>query len=105
VEPGTETQWKHSPFSGEIAEGYIWGRGTLDDKGNLVALLEGVEALLAQGFTPSRTIYLAFGHDEEIGGDQGAVKVAALLKSRGVKAEFSLDEGGVITQGVIAGVS
>lgn len=104
VEPGTETQWKHSPFSGDIADGYIWGRGTLDDKGNLVGLLEGVEALLAQGFAPSRTIYLAFGHDEEIGGDQGAVKVAALLKSRGVKAEFSLDEGGVITQGIIAGV-
>ena len=104
VEPGTETQWKHSPFSGDIADGFIWGRGTLDDKGNLVALLESVEALLAQGFTPSRTIYLAFGHDEEIGGDQGAAQIATLLKARGVKAEFSLDEGGVMTQGIIAGV-
>ncbi|MES2488434.1 MAG: M20 family peptidase [Pseudomonadota bacterium] len=104
VEPGTEKQWTHAPFSGEIADGFIWGRGALDDKGNMVALLEGVETLLSQGFKPSRTIYLAFGHDEEIGGDQGAVKMAALLKSRGVKAEFSLDEGGAITQGVIAGV-
>lgn len=105
VEPGTEKQWTHAPFSGDIAEGFVWGRGTLDDKGNLVALLEGVETLLSKGFMPNRTIYLAFGHDEEIGGDEGAAKVAALLKSRGVKAEFSLDEGGVITQGIIAGVS
>ncbi len=105
VEEGTEKQWTHAPFSGDIAEGYIWGRGTLDDKGNLVALLEAVETLLSQGFVPNRTIYLAFGHDEEIGGDEGAAKIAALLKSRGVKAEFSLDEGGVITQGIIAGVS
>lgn len=105
VEPGTEKQWTHAPFSGDIAEGFIWGRGTLDDKGNLVALLESIETLLSQGFVPNRTIYLAFGHDEEIGGDEGAAKVAALLKSRGVKAEFSLDEGGVITQGVIAGVT
>lgn len=105
VEEGTEKQWTHAPFSGDIAEGYVWGRGTLDDKGNLVALLEGAETLLSQGFVPNRTIYLAFGHDEEIGGDEGAAKIAALLKSRGVKAEFSLDEGGVITQGIIAGVS
>lgn len=104
VEEGTEKQWKHAPFSGDVAEGYVWGRGTLDDKGNLLGLLESVETLLSQGFVPNRTIYLAFGHDEEIGGDEGAGKVAALLKSRGVKAEFSLDEGGVITQGVIAGV-
>ena len=105
VEPGSEKQWTHEPFSGDIAEGFVWGRGTLDDKGNLVALLESAETLLSKGFVPSRTIYLAFGHDEEIGGDEGAAKIAALLKSRGVKAEFSLDEGGVITQGIIAGVS
>jgi carboxypeptidase PM20D1 len=104
VEPGTEKQWTHPPFAGDIADGFIWGRGTLDDKSNLTGLLEAAEALLAQGFAPSRTIYFAFGHDEEIGGEQGAAKIAALLKSRGVKAEFSLDEGGVITQGVIAGV-
>jgi carboxypeptidase PM20D1 len=105
VEEGTEKQWTHAPFSGDVAEGYVWGRGTLDDKGNLLGLLESAETLLSQGFVPNRTIYLAFGHDEEIGGDEGASKIAALLESRGVKAEFSLDEGGVITQGVIAGVS
>jgi carboxypeptidase PM20D1 len=104
VEPGTESKWTHPPFAGEIADGFIWGRGALDDKGSLLALMEAAEALLAQGFTPQRTIYFAFGHDEEIGGDQGAVKIAALLQARGIKAEFSLDEGGAITQGVVAGV-
>ena len=98
-------QWTHPPFSGDIADGYIWGRGTLDDKGSLMAWLEATEQLLAAGFQPSRTIYFAFGQDEEIGGGQGAAQIAALLKSRGVKAEFALDEGGIITQGVVKGVS
>jgi carboxypeptidase PM20D1 len=89
VEPGTESKWTHPPFSGEIADGFVWGRGALDDKVRMVGLLEAVDWLLAQGFQPSRTIYLAFGHDEEIGGDQGAAAIAALLKSRGVRAEFS----------------
>ncbi|MGH8504940.1 MAG: M20 family peptidase [Stenotrophobium sp.] len=105
VEPGSESQWTHPPFSGDIADGYIWGRGTLDDKGNLMAWLEATEQMLAARFQPSRTIYFAFGHDEEIGGQQGATQIAALLKSRGVHAEFALDEGGVITQGVVDGVS
>lgn len=104
VEPGTETRWTHPPFSGAIADGYIWGRGTLDDKNGALAQLEAIEHLLAEGYSPARTIYLAFGHDEEIGGEQGAQKIAALLKSRGIKAEFALDEGGAITQGVIAGL-
>ena len=105
IEPGTESAWEHPPFAGAIAEGYVWGRGALDDKGSLVAQFEAVELLLASGFTPKRTIYFAFGHDEEIGGEQGAKQVAALLASRGVKAEFSLDEGGAITQGIVAGVA
>jgi carboxypeptidase PM20D1 len=105
VEPGSESQWTHPPFSGDIADGYIWGRGTLDDKGSLMAWLEATEQMLAAGFQPERTIYFAFGQDEEIGGRQGAAQIAALLRSRGVHAEFALDEGGVITQGVVPGVS
>lgn len=104
VEPGTEGQWQQPPFSGAIADGYIWGRGTLDDKASAVAWLEAVEALLASGFAPSRTLYFAFGHDEEVGGHEGAKAIAALLQSRGVEAEFVLDEGGAITQGIVAGI-
>lgn len=103
VEPGTEARWKHPPFGGEIAEGYIWGRGALDDKGSLMQICEAVEALLAHGFVPAHDVMLAFGHDEEVGG-HGAQAISALLKSRGVRAELLLDEGGMITQGVVDGV-
>ena len=104
IEPGTEKSWAHAPFDGVVAEGIVWGRGALDDKSSLLAQLEAVELLLAQNFKPARTIYFAFGHDEEIGGRQGAVKIAELLQSRGVQAEFSLDEGGVLAQGVMPGI-
>ena len=96
VTAGTEKDWKHDPFAGVIADGAVWGRGTIDDKGSLVALFEAMEALALQGFKPKRTIYLVSGHDEEVGGD-GAKAAAELLKSRNVKALFTLDEGGLIT--------
>lgn len=94
VSPGTEANWTRPPFDGAVAEGFVWGRGTLDDKGSLVAIMEAVDALAASGFRPRRTVYLAFGHDEEVAGT-GAQAAAALLKSRGVRPEFVLDEGGV----------
>jgi carboxypeptidase PM20D1 len=97
VTPGTEKDWKHDPFAGVIAEGAVWGRGTIDDKGSLVALFEAMEALAAQGFKPKRTIYLVSGHDEEVGGT-GAAEAAKLLASRKVKALFTIDEGGLITK-------
>lgn len=97
-------RWQHPPFAGVIADGYIWGRGTLDDKASLIAQLEAVEALLAIGFAPRRSLYFAFGHDEETGGTDGAARIAALLAGRGVHAAFGIDEGGAITRGVIAGV-
>lgn len=104
VEPGTTAQWTHPPFSGAAVEGYIWGRGTLDDKASVWAQLEAVERLLARGYQPAQTVYFGFGHDEETGGSQGAVEIAARLASRGVRAAFTLDEGGAITQGLIGGV-
>ncbi|HUP90858.1 MAG TPA: M20 family peptidase [Solimonas sp.] len=104
VEPGTEGKWTHAPFSGDIADGFVWGRGTLDDKAGVLGQLEAAELLLGRNFAPARTIYFAFGHDEEIGGRQGAVQIAKLLQERGVHAEFTLDEGGAITLGVVAGV-
>jgi carboxypeptidase PM20D1 len=97
--------WKHPPFSGALADGFIWGRGALDDKGSLLGILEAAEALLTEGFRTPRTIYLAFGHDEETGGQNGAVKIAAILKSRGVKAEVCLDEGMSVLEGVVPGVA
>jgi carboxypeptidase PM20D1 len=105
VEPGTEGTWKHEPFSGTIADGYIWGRGAIDNKSGVLGTLEAVEMLLLEGFRPARTIYLAYGHDEEVGGTRGAKEIAALLRRRGVQLEMVLDEGGVIADGVLSGIS
>ena len=96
VEPGTEDKWKHRAFNGDIAEGYIWGRGTLDMKGVLMGLMEATEVLANSGFKPKRTIYLAFGHDEEIGGADGAGKIVEYLKQQGVQIAYTLDEGMMI---------
>ncbi len=92
VTAGTEGDWKHPPFSGEIAEGAVWGRGSIDDKGTLVMMFEAAEALAAKGFKPKRTVIFVSGQDEEAGGS-GARAAAALLKSRGVKALLVIDEG------------
>jgi len=96
VTPGTEKDWKHAPFAGTIVDGEVWGRGTIDDKGSLVALFEAMEALAGQGFKPKRTVILVSGHDEEAGGS-GAMAAAKLLASRKVKALFTIDEGGIIS--------
>ena len=107
IAPGTEGQWSHAPFAGTVADGYIWGRGAMDDKGSLLAIMEAVERLVAEGFEPQRTIYLAFGHDEETGqafGQEGARRIAQLLQERGVRLEFVLDEGLLVTQGVMKGL-
>ena len=72
---------------------------------SVLGILEAVEKLLADGFQPQCTVYLAFGHDEEIGGQHGAAKIAALLSQRRVEPEFVLDEGSAITDGIIPGVA
>lgn len=105
IESGTELDWTYPPFEGCIEEGYIWGRGALDDKVAVLGLLEAVEALLAHGFQPQRTLYLAFGHDEEVGGNHGAARIAALLQERAVQLEFALDEGLAVTEGIIPKVT
>lgn len=101
VEPGTERDWKVDPFAGIVQEGFVWGRGAWDDKGSLFAILEAVELLVRDGFRPRQTVFLIFGHDEEVVGGKGAQSVAALLQSRGVKLDFVLDEGLIITEGVL----
>ena len=93
VEESSISKWEHAPFSGDIADGFIWGRGTLDDKLNVFGLLEAVSSLLEKNFTPERTVYLAFGHDEEVSGLHGAQAMAKIFKSRKINFEFILDEG------------
>lgn len=105
VAPGTENAWKHPPFAGAVADGYVWGRGTLDDKGALVTILEAATLLVKQGFRPARTIYFAFGHDEEVGGVDGAAAIVERLKSRGVRLAWSLDEGSFVLDGIVPGLS
>jgi len=103
IEAGSEGQWSAPPFSGAVRGGFVVGRGAIDDKGSLMAILEAVERLLARGYRPHQTILLAFGHDEERGGT-GARAMAALLKQRGAKIGLALDEGYAVLDGVIAGV-
>lgn len=97
--------WQQPPFSGIVADGFIWGRGALDDKSAVVAIMEAVQLLVTAGHQPKRTIYLSFGHDEEIGGTDGAGGVAAYLKDQGIQMAWSLDEGSMILDGVIAGLT
>jgi carboxypeptidase PM20D1 len=100
-----EERWEHPPYSGANDGTFIWGRGAIDDKGRLIANLEAVEKLIRENFVPERTIYLAFGHDEEISGLRGGSVIANALTERGVEAEFVLDEGLSITRGIIRMVS
>lgn len=103
VQPGTESEWRFPAFDGTVADGFIWGRGALDDKSSLIAWLEAAEKLLAEGFTPPRTVYFGFGHDEEVGGS-GARAMSDWLAQRDVRLSFVLDEGGFVTKGLIPGI-
>lgn len=98
VAEGTEGDWTHPAFDGVDDGEFVWGRGALDMKNHLIAVLESVEALLAEGFEPERTVYLCFGHDEEIvaAPTSGAGSIAAVLKERGVHLDSVIDEGGAI---------
>lgn len=96
--------WTHPPFAGEIADGFIWGRGTLDIKNQLIGIMEAAETLLRQGYQPERTILFGLGHDEETGGVNGCKIMGALLKERGIHLAGIVDEGGGISDGLAAGV-
>lgn len=105
VDRETRDRWVHEPFSGAIEDGIIWGRGAVDIKSGVLGAMEAVEDLITKGFQPKRDIYLAFGHDEEIGGDLGAASISALLKERGLDFKFILDEGGsIVGDGIIPGM-
>jgi carboxypeptidase PM20D1 len=104
VEAVTEKEWTYPPFSGTVADGYIWGRGTMDDKVAVLGPLEAVEHMLRQRYTPRRTVLLAFGHDEEVGGQAGAKAIAARLAQSGTRPALILDEGMAILDGIVPGV-
>lgn len=99
VEPGTEGDWIHAPYSGAVADGYLWGRGALDDKATVITTLEAMETLLGSGFQPARTLLFSFAHDEEIGGNSGAANIVKHLESRNVKLAYMVGEGGQIVEG------
>src|SRR5215470_14973767 len=104
VVPGTEKDWTHAPFSGDIADGFVWGRGTLDDKGQLITILEAANRLAQSGFQPERTIMFAMGQDEEIGG-KGNGAIAKALQMRGSHFAWVLDEGSSIMNEPYPGVN
>ncbi len=101
VVPASETDegWDYPPFEGTIADGFIYGRGTIDDKGSLIGLLEAADRLAVNGYKPKRTLIFGFGHDEEVSGS-GAKAIAELLKARGISPYAVIDEGGAITTGM-----
>ena len=105
IAPGEDDKWQYPPFSGELAEGFVWGRGTIDTKGSMIAMLEAVELLISQGFTPERSVLLSFGADEEIGGYHGNRVTAEHLQRQGIKLDWVSDEGGAVTHDMVPGVS
>ncbi|MEL6360773.1 MAG: M20/M25/M40 family metallo-hydrolase [Pseudomonadota bacterium] len=103
VEEATLDEWTHPPYGGVIDNGIIYGRGTLDNKGQVIAILSAAERLIARNFTPDQDIYFIFGHDEEIGGDNGAAAAVRYFKENNIQFEFALDEGSGVVQGLIPG--
>ena len=96
--------WRHPAFGADIVDGQVWGRGTLDDKGSLVAICEAVERLLEQGFVPAQDVWLSFGCDEEVSG-KAAPAAVEILRERGVEPWFVLDEGGAVAHEAFPGVA
>lgn len=97
-------KWTVHPFTEGIQNDTIYGRGTMDDKFGVIGIMEAAELLLKEGFQPKRSIYFAFGHDEEILGERGAETIANYLEKQGVKALFVLDEGQAITERIVSSV-
>lgn len=98
-----EATWTHPAFDGVVADGYLWGRGTLDDKCCVAGICEAVETLLARGFTPAQDVWLSFGADEEVAGKDAPAAVE-VLRQRGVAPWLVLDEGGAVAHDAFPGV-
>ena len=105
VAEGTESKWTHQPFAGDIADGFVWGRGAFDNKAAAIALMEAGDRLAQSNFQPRRTIMFAFGEDQESGGTQGNAVIAKTLADRGVKLAWVLDEGSPILKQPYPGIN
>jgi len=105
IEESTKQDWKQAPFSGKIENDIIWGRGALDDKLNVIGILEAAEVMLEKQYTPMRSVYFAFGHDEEVGGTNGAQKIAQHFKAKGIEFAYVIDEGMIVLENAMPGVS
>ncbi|MCH2165098.1 MAG: M20/M25/M40 family metallo-hydrolase [Marinovum sp.] len=97
-------EWSRDPWAGDIVDGYVWGRGTMDMKSGVVTLLRAVDQLAAQGFKPKHDIYIALTQDEEIGGQGGAAAVAQYMLDQGIKIDWTLDEGSFVLRDIISSV-
>ena len=104
VEENTNKDWDKDPFSGQIHENYIYGRGALDDKDQVISIMEALEALFEKGFEPKRDIYVAIGFDEEIGGEKGAKAIAQYFSEENLFFDLVLDEGGAVVVDTVEGV-
>lgn len=105
VPAGEDSAWLQPPFSGTVQDNYIWGRGALDNKNQVIAVMEVIEYLIKSGCQPHRDIYIVFGFDEEVGGTRGAEQAAALFKERGLQFECIIDEGGCIVTDMLEGLT
>lgn len=105
VKSGADTLWQYAPFKGEVAEGYVWGRGALDDKGGIMSIMEALEYLTRQDFQPERTFYIALHHDEEVGGVRGAKKIAEHMEQEGIELAYLVDEGLPIAEEILDNVN
>ncbi|ROT83891.1 putative carboxypeptidase PM20D1.2-like [Penaeus vannamei] len=110
VVPVDVSKWTQDPWSGQVipdpetGEDYVWGRGAIDDKLGVMGIMAALDYLVTSGFQPTRSFYVAFGHDEEVHGEDGAGHIGALLQERGVALDFVLDEGMPVLDGVMAGM-
>ncbi|XP_037352774.1 N-fatty-acyl-amino acid synthase/hydrolase PM20D1 [Talpa occidentalis] len=99
VVPAPAEGWEVPPFSGLERDGFIHGRGTLDNKNSVMAILQALELLVTRNYVPRRSFFIALGHDEEVSGKYGAQKISALLQARGVQLAFIMDECGFVLDG------